>query len=651
MGDSSGTNGREGGAAAGLRDIPRNELDEILQKHEKWQTSKQKEGTKADLSSANLGGVDLSNKNLRDADLSNADLTDANLDNADLRGARLHGATLVGADLGSVLNLTQEQLAGTDLSHAKLPDSVSHFEALNRITEVTAHVGTVLITTLVACGFSWLSITSVPHVDLIRNTAVSRVPFVDATVDIGRFIWVAPAVLLGVYLYLHLRLLNLWRFVAGLPRVFQDGLDLNAKVNPWLLNAMFQRYCPSEQKRIGAYSWLEFVLCVSIVWVAIPVTLLVFWEKQLVQHDVVRSLYLTAMVPAAILFGFYSFVTARNILAGQEPSHEDHDNPSPEAHRKGLKKRFPGHGWRWAGTVLLLLCFLVFWAIGSLPEQLEQWVLGEPPKFRDQQTRKTETKPDGLLGNVNNAFVRLIDSEVFVDLRGKEVSQKGQGWEDYEKERPQREKEDGKDQSEGNSQQASWVRQPPSKPALLEGRNLRGANAVGAFLAKADLRKADLRKARFYSPDNKTDLEWAHLTDANLQHADLQNCRLRQADLEGANLQGAGLSWADLRKANLSNATLIDVTAINALFLGANLSRVKAEGAVFFNSDFRGAHLDGADLTRADMRGKNLTQAQIDKACCDERTVLPAGLNNNKCRKNKPEKASDGKTGENIETR
>ena len=109
----------EGGKEMKLEiNIPDESLNEILQKHKLW-IEGDPEGTRADLSGANL-----SRANLRWADLSGANLSGAYLSGADLSGAYLSGANLSGADLSradlSGANLSGANLSGADLSRADL---------------------------------------------------------------------------------------------------------------------------------------------------------------------------------------------------------------------------------------------------------------------------------------------------------------------------------------------------------------------------------------------------------------------------------------------------------------------------------------------------------------------------------------------------
>ncbi|EOC0520079.1 pentapeptide repeat-containing protein [Cronobacter sakazakii] len=93
------------------------ELSKILDEQKVWVTSFGENGSKANLSDANLRGANLSDANLRGANLSGANLYGANLRGANLRGANLSDADLRGADLSDA------NLRGADLSDANLRDA------------------------------------------------------------------------------------------------------------------------------------------------------------------------------------------------------------------------------------------------------------------------------------------------------------------------------------------------------------------------------------------------------------------------------------------------------------------------------------------------------------------------------------------------
>ena len=96
----------------------REDLSTILEEHRRWLIDG-KEGSRANLSRANLCGAYLSRADLSGADLSGANLSRANLCGADLSGANLSRANLCGADLYRA-NLSGADLSGADLSGADL---------------------------------------------------------------------------------------------------------------------------------------------------------------------------------------------------------------------------------------------------------------------------------------------------------------------------------------------------------------------------------------------------------------------------------------------------------------------------------------------------------------------------------------------------
>ena len=112
-----------------MKKITKKELKTILEQHELWLVSNEKEGKRADLTRADLTGVDLIRANLRGAclyganltgaDLRGANLTNANLTDADLTGADLTGAILTGAILTSAI-LTSADLTGSNFTGAYL---------------------------------------------------------------------------------------------------------------------------------------------------------------------------------------------------------------------------------------------------------------------------------------------------------------------------------------------------------------------------------------------------------------------------------------------------------------------------------------------------------------------------------------------------
>ena len=126
----------------------------------------------------------------------------------------------------------------------------------------------------------------------------------------------------------------------------------------------------------------------------------------------------------------------------------------------------------------------------------------------------------------------------------------------------------------------------------------------------------------------------ANLSDQWLPYTDLKYANFSNANLSGAYLTGANLTGANLNVANLSGAYLT-----NAYLIGVDLTAANLTGAYLIDADLivanlDGAHLEGANLSGADLSGANkLIQQQLDKACGDEHTQLPPGLQLKTCGK------------------
>ena len=93
----------------------------------------------------------------------------------------------------------------------------------------------------------------------------------------------------------------------------------------------------------------------------------------------------------------------------------------------------------------------------------------------------------------------------------------------------------------------------------------------------------------------------------------------------------------NVRGANLANANLRFARAVFGFFgkanmRGADLQRADLQNANLQQASFFGADLQGADLTGANLQGVNLslalnlTDEQVARACVDELTRLPMGL-------------------------
>jgi len=636
-----------------LREMSPEELQEILEAHRKWVESGGKEGKRADLhgtnlrkenlfqanlqeahlfesdlqeallNKANLQKADIRKSNLqkanlikaklqeanlfgacfKEADLLRAELQGANLAEAKLQGAklwkaRLREVDLQDADLTDATGLLAGQLAGANVSGAKLPEAIDKFEGLKIVEETSKHAQKLFVSMLLGCVYSWLTIATTTDARLLTNFASSPLPIIGTPIPIVGFYVAAPLLLLGLYLYFHLYLQRLWEGLAELPAVFPDGRPLDKRADPWLLIGLVRSHFKLLRDKRPPFSRLQNAISILLAWWVVPVTLFFFWLRYLRRHDLVGTSLHIILLVVSIGFGIMSYLLARATLRGKERK--------PFIWKKVLKDARTYKRGAVALGIGAIFYLLSFGAIDGLPPNLYT--------FNGRRPGAPNLKASDIRRVVPRVF-EFFGYSPFADLREADVSTKPPNWTGQKEE------------------EIALV-----KGARLTGADLRYARAFDAFLVNADLRDANLEGAEL----DYADLRAANLFRANLQRANLQGADLRQADLifasvraaslNGANLQGADLRQADLifasvRAASLNRASLFGANLVNADLQAANLFVANLQRADLSAANLQGAILEWADLRGTDLRyTRGLTQKQIDKACVDKKTLLRVGL-------------------------
>lgn len=572
-----------------------------------------------DLSEANAGEFSLHDTQLRGADLRRTDLRQSVLQGAKLEGASLREADLRGADLSDVIDgLRPEQVAGADLTNAKLPEGLHElFKDLKAVNDISESARKLFMAMLAACFYSWLTIATTTDANLITNRASSPLPVIQTSIPIVGFYVVAPLLLLCVYFYFHFYLQKLWEELGSLPAIFPEGRRLHERSDPWLLNDLVRSHVRLLKSGRPFMSYFQQAISIMLAWWLVPVTLLLFWGRYLPRHDFYWTTLQTVLLASSITAAVFLYRLAAATLRGAE---------RPSFSWKSALKMFPRYTA--LGTFLAIWsAFMVIsvGAIGGVPP-------GQKPWWRNGAS--------GLWGWVPRVM-DLTHYSPFANLKSADVSIKPANW-------------TGKDEKELDL----------VKGADLAGTDLRYAQARGAFLVKADLGPAGgLSDTRLEGAD----LSYSDLRQANLMRAHLDGARVIFADLTGAHLNGAylsgtHLSWAhlngaELDGANLSRANLVGADLTGADLSGANLSRarlIKSHlNSAKMSANLTAALLRGADLTKADLTGADLRfadfrplgQAQTtglsivalktaknwDKAYYDDDTLKDLGLpaNNN----------------------
>ncbi len=537
----------------------------------------------AHLDNARFHGCDFTEATLNDCSLEDADLSKSTFDRANLQRVRLRGALLEqtmfrdadlrGADLEKTRGLLPDQLAGADLTDAKLPEGALKDDSLDLLAERARNAKRQLLFLLAGCVYALLTVGTTTDTNLIGDSAAVALLIVRAKVSIVWFYCAAPAVLVTFQIYFLLYLQRMWESLALLPAVFPDGRPVDRRVYPWLLNGLVRTYFFQLRNRPLPFSALQSGVSVFVAFWLVPPTLLLLWARYLVRHDWLGTglqvLLLGLSCAAALVFHRLAAHTLR-----------------------GKSRLDPAYGvWKTersaVGGIALVAVFFGVLSYGviegvRLPRESESRST-ENTEFRIDMLRPTHWAP--------RAF-DLIGYFPFADLDEQKLSR-------------------FPPDAEGDLSQV--------EPARLQGADLRNASLVGAVLAKADLRGTNLSGADLFNADlrsiNITPDEFAEcrtsFVGSNLGKANLEDAFLRSADLTNASLMGAKLARATLIDANLDNA---------------NLMEADLRGAILVDASLDGAELDEADVTGADFTSATITLAQVIMACHYERAIYSEEL-------------------------
>ena len=521
---------------AELRKVSEEELKQIFAAHAKWVETGEKEGKQADLSRTDLQGADLVRANLRvanlfranlqGASLAGADLQGANLREANLQGANLFGANLQGARLGDAKlqganlgganlreallananleeakRLTSRQLAGADLTGAALPPDIAKFEGLDQVENICRIARPIFTLMILLCLYAYLSIASTTNVALHTNSAAQILPNLSTAIPTEGFYWVAPLLLLFLYIYLNLYLSRLWEMLANLPAVFPDGEPVHEHVYPWLVSGLVRAHSKLLKHERTLLARLENCAAIFLAWWIVPVTVFVFWGRYLPRHEWAGTglhvALLILSIGSAILLHHHAVGTLRRDVTAFRWRR-------PWSDRRTYQAAVPVG----LGVVFALV------SLGAIEGDARRNYAGGPV----------------VLGGVATWVPYAFDSvghKTFANLREADVSTKPATWTGLA-ERPT----EGLDMSLREKARTELAQ---VKGARFQAQDLRHADAVRAFLAKADLRDAKL--------------QGAFLLGTNFQGADLDSANLQGADLRGANLQGARLAGTHLTEA------------------------------------------------------------------------------------------------------
>lgn len=130
----------------------------------------------------------------------------------------------------------------------------------------------------------------------------------------------------------------------------------------------------------------------------------------------------------------------------------------------------------------------------------------------------------------------------------------------------------------------------------LAGTNIQGARFKGSKIESKRIRLAINWGLAIYDSNQATALGFNENHGERVAKKDLTGVNLQDHWLEGANLEGFKMASADLHNANLKNA---------------NLRSANLKGIIFKNADLQGANLSNSNLQAANFEGAKISAEKI----------------------------------------
>ena len=607
------------------------EVAEALDQHRLWVDSGGTQGTRADLSGANLVEADLTGANLqgaqlqkanfRAADLSMANLRNANLVEADLRetnllGTEFSGANLMGANLYGAQGLWAGRLGGTNLFDATLPEAVAALNGSRTIAQFTqsARWFYLMLMALGAGSMALIAMTS--DVRLLLDQSPWRTTRIPSLLPLQGFYLGAPLLLAALYLRLQFLFLRLWGSMGALPAVFPDG-QTPEKDGRWYLMGPIRPYLRWSRDPRSPLGLAECYVAILLAYWAVPTVLFFFWLRYLVLQDYRGTLlhvFLFTLVSAAAC-GLPRVV--KRVLRPGDWTEESTQHFMRDVLRA---LRTPAA----VGAALFLLSVGVIRGLPADSRLRPEVGKADPRRWAAALFQVVGYRPyadvtdENIAGQAEKAAAAVSNDTPASEVSGPRLNEidlrYARGYHAaFANARLWRANLEGTSLAEANFRGANL------REANLRSSHMDRVQAANANLVSTDAQEAVFAGGNFQGADlSFANLSGAALTTANMQRATLYSVNLREADLLRADLSHADLRDTKLEQANLSLATLeqtdfsaakmmgVNLTGAQAkgtIFLDADLSRADLRGAAFPGAILRGAKLDGANVMGADLRG------------------------------------------------
>ena len=204
------------------------------------------------------------------------------------------------------------QFAGADLPGATFSASLGFEQSLKVVEEASKNARKIFVSVLVGCAYSVLTLATTSGARGSSNNSIP-LPILQTEVPTVWFYWVAPVVLLSMFVYFHLYLQNLWEALAELPAVFPDGRPADKKVYPWLLNGLVRFHFKRLRYRPPRLAFLKRLIPSLLAWWAVPLTLLAFLTQQPIADRWGWGRQLVLACGSLVLAGYFQLLARRTL--------------------------------------------------------------------------------------------------------------------------------------------------------------------------------------------------------------------------------------------------------------------------------------------------------------------------------------------------
>ncbi|MBF0383089.1 MAG: pentapeptide repeat-containing protein [Magnetococcales bacterium] len=578
-----------------------------------------------------LDGADLSHAKLRNADFRRASLKGVNFTGADLGGALFKNSVLTGANFQGATGLQSSHFSWADISGVLNVDIPYWDKKLERVDEMARNARWLFMALLVTWLFIVFATATISDWNLLSSAKITNLPFISADINLRGFVFMAPTVLLSLYLYFHLYLLRLWEGLSFLPKIFPDGRPIVRTVYPWLALAWMQSLTEkiddedsfSQQiynERKPVLNDIQLMIVGLFSWWAPPYTLLILWIRFFPLQNPWITAWLLFSAVAALIIGIIFHYQGDRIICNIVYDGKPQDNIFHGFYQK----------WRYrVGLLSIFVLVMLYVSVGGV-YAVDRHFLNKNINIQESQACKMgglvsvaglgendwydpRMSIPWILLNIPflpsySVFAELDEQSAFHDTEEKLINILDNAHSN---------KADNPKHADNFHYLARKIVAEINKLRVVESRGMfRRRNFRYAIAPRANFRGANLEGA---------DLRGAFFPSADLRNAILSGSCLAGASLEGAQFQGADLSRVKailksgkIRFTSLSdkgsfsterencyrnNQSRDDIKNICTDFSYSNLGNANFKSSLLASAVFDHANLDKVNFSYADLTG------------------------------------------------